>query len=97
MRVHFNVAGVTFGTRRAVLATLQRGQPVKLRPEPNNLFDPNAIRVETLEGDLAGYVPASLTPAVSRSNMDFEVLEVDAGFPYLKLVSVPGPAFPLEQ
>ena len=37
------------------------GQPVRLVREPANVFDPNAVLVETLWGDVLGYVPADMT------------------------------------
>ena len=50
------VAGVTFNNRQAVLAQLNAGETIQLRREPNNPYDPNAIRVERLNGRQIGYL-----------------------------------------
>ena len=50
------VAGVTFNNRQAVLARLSPGETIQLRREPNNPYDPNAIRVGVLNGQQIGYL-----------------------------------------
>lgn len=41
---------------RHVTAKLKRGDRVKLVPEPDNKFDPNALAIQTLDGEMLGYV-----------------------------------------
>lgn len=41
---------------RHVTNPLKRGDKVKLVPEPNNKYDPNALSVQTVDGELLGYV-----------------------------------------
>ena len=41
---------------RHVTSKLKRGDKVKLVPEPNNKFDPNALSIQTLDGEMLGYV-----------------------------------------
>lgn len=64
------VAGVTFEGRQAFLAELTAGDPVQLRPEPSNTFDPNAIAVFAVTRQGAtyqiGYVPKELAADVSQ-------------------------------
>ena len=47
--------GVTFGDCQKVLPTLKRGEVLELIPEPENPYDPNAIRVES-NGKKCGYI-----------------------------------------
>ena len=54
------VNGVTFGDCPGVVATLKVGDRMALRREPDNQKDPNAICVQTMGGEKAGYVPAPL-------------------------------------
>ena len=37
---------------------MKRGEELALVPEPDNQFDPNAVRIEKKSGILLGYVPA---------------------------------------
>lgn len=45
-------------TRRFELAICQRGEPVELRPEPNNPADPRAVAVYSCRGIQIGYLSA---------------------------------------
>lgn len=56
-------AGVTHDGRQAVIWDQQVGGAVRLEPEPNNKFDPNAIKVMVGyrgKPTCAGYVPKEL-------------------------------------
>jgi hypothetical protein len=54
------VVGVTFGSRQATIQQLSVGAAVCLRREPDNAYDPNAIRVEHTDGAQIGYIPKEL-------------------------------------
>lgn len=47
------VVGLSF---RRVTTPLKQGDRVKLVPEPDNKYDPNALAIHTLEGEHIGYV-----------------------------------------
>lgn len=51
-------------TRRFGLQLLQPGDPVELRPEPDNPKDPQAIAVYTRCGIQIGYLPAERVPFI---------------------------------
>jgi hypothetical protein len=55
-RICTRVAGVTFEGRQSVIARLSIGENILLRREPNNPYDPNAIRVECQDGWQIGYL-----------------------------------------
>lgn len=65
--LYLRVVGVSFGNRQAVLNEVNVGDPLRLVPEPDNPFDRNAVRVETTSGELVGYVPRDLAPALNAS------------------------------
>jgi len=50
------VVGVTFEGRQAVVAKLQVGEEILCRRQPTNPYDPNAIRVERLDGKQIGFI-----------------------------------------
>lgn len=52
--------GVTFEGRQAILATLQRGERLRLAREPHNPHDPNAIALITASGEQIGYLKREL-------------------------------------
>jgi len=54
------VAGVTFNNRQAIVARLNAGELIQLRREPDNPYDPNAIRVERLDSQQIGYLDRSM-------------------------------------
>lgn len=41
---------------RHVTSKLKQGDKVKLVPEPDNKFDPNALSIQTVDGEMLGYV-----------------------------------------
>jgi hypothetical protein len=64
----FAVAGVSFRPDDVNRKEFGLGRAVKLTPEPNNQYDPNAIAVRGIKGRYhAGYVPAELTSTVDTS------------------------------
>jgi len=71
-RICTKVAGVTFDGRQAVVARLCVGEEIQLRREPANPFDPNAIRVERLDGHQIGFLnrhlAAQLAPFFDARN-----------------------------
>ena len=64
----FFLAGVQFRTleERKALAECQEGETLELIPEPDNKFDPNAVKI--MKGDLHfGYVPRRFSSEVSAA------------------------------
>lgn len=60
------VAGVSY--RQDVIATLRGNEPCRLRPEPENKYDPHAIAVEVSvnkEVKQVGYLPRDLAKQVA--------------------------------
>lgn len=51
------IAGTSFIEDSTVFESLQQGNDLTLRREPDNKFDPLAIMVLTIDGDKLGYVP----------------------------------------
>lgn len=54
-------------SRREVIRNLAEREELRLVPEPNNEFDPNAILVCTQDGTGAGYLDRRLAGEVTRS------------------------------
>ena len=79
----FYVAGVQFHELSTCLKEMEVGEPLILTLEPDNRFDPNAVRIE--RGDtMLGYVPqrkgdlsAKVSAMMSVKNLYCEVLEVN--------------------
>ena len=59
------VVGVTFDDRQQVVSSLVSGETLRLRREPHNLHDPNAVRVERLNGQQVGYINRELAGQIS--------------------------------
>ncbi len=59
------VAGIYYC--KGSLAGLRSGDSLRLIREPQNPYDPNAIRVETMELELLGWIPKTLTPTLARA------------------------------
>lgn len=81
------VTGVTYEGRQSILATLQGGEAVMLKPEPDNPYDPNAIAVwvATAEGpQQVGYIPrylaAEIAPHLEGESLITKIHEVTGGF-----------------
>jgi hypothetical protein len=65
----FRVAGISH--RQSEAASARVGDPVVLAPEPDNPFDPNAIRV-LVQGSHVGYVPREKTALLRAFSAFFE-------------------------
>jgi hypothetical protein len=61
---HFNVAGVTFEGRQNFIKNLNKDSVFFLVPEPDNEYDPNAVKV-IADCECIGYVPRDLAPTVA--------------------------------
>ena len=76
------VVGVTFEGRQETIKNLRRGDLISLIPEPENKYDPKAIRVESA-GKILGYVQKNgwLQEAINEKNAKFnaEVYEISGG------------------
>lgn len=62
------VAGVTFEGRQEKIARLQGHEPCRIEPEPDNPYDPNALKVmiASAEGPQhVGYVPRQLAAEIA--------------------------------
>ena len=53
--------------RRFEIAMCEPGEPVELRPEPKNPFDPNAIAVYSMRGIQIGYIRAERAPMMNTA------------------------------
>lgn len=75
--VYTKVAGVTFEYRQETIGQLSGREPVRLEPEPDNKYDPNAIKVMVAVdvGDVQciGYVPKDLAKTIAP-HLDGEAL-----------------------
>ena len=56
VRYRISAVGVSFGERQSIISELQTGDQLRFVPEPNNSFDRHAVRIETNDGFLIGYV-----------------------------------------
>lgn len=85
---YIKVSGVTFENRQSLIARLRGNEPVRLRPEPENKFDGNAIAVDCAmeNGTIAsvGYVPRELAkqfaPLLDGESIVCEIDEITGGF-----------------
>jgi hypothetical protein len=60
-----NVAGVTHRPEALQSGLAAPGAVLRLRPEPDNAHDPNAVAVQLEDGTPLGYVPRELAPLVA--------------------------------
>ena len=58
------VVGVTFEGRQEVIARLQMGDRVWLEMEPENQYDPNAIKICRSNGEQIGYLSRKLAVSI---------------------------------
>lgn len=56
MRYKISAVGVSFDNRQSIISKLEPGHQLRFVPEPNNAFDNHAVRIETNNGSLIGYV-----------------------------------------
>ena len=62
--------------RRFIMDLCQAGDPVELRPEPDNPKDPQAIAVYSERGEQMGYLPAERAPYVGMMMRRGEVTAI---------------------
>lgn len=78
--VHFPVAGWRYYDGESVVGGLHPGMKLRLELEPENEFDPNAIKILSLSGVHLGYVPAIyawyLDESVKNGSADATVARV---------------------
>ena len=81
------VAGVTFEGRQAKIERLNGSEAVRLVPEPENIYDSNALAVQvSKDGELlhVGYVPrelaAKIAPVLQGETLMVKILEITGGF-----------------
>jgi len=81
------VAGTTFDNRQEHLARLTGNEPVRLVPEPTNIYDPNAIAVMiAVKDDVlhCGYIPRELAKDIAKfldgESLDCSISAVTGGF-----------------
>lgn len=60
----FPLVGVSFCADE--VSRLIPNQPLQVIPEPHNPYDPNALRVVTLQGLPVGYVPKAIAETLTR-------------------------------
>lgn len=78
------IVGIQFANkkgpaRRFAVELLQPGDPIELRPEPDNPADENAIAVYSIEGVQMGYLPAERAPYVGMMMGRGEVTAIFQG------------------
>lgn len=66
-------------SRRFAIELCETGDPIELRPEPENEFDENAIAVFSSDGIQMGYLPAARAPYVGMMMRRGEVRAVFQG------------------
>ena len=86
-KFRFNVRGVTFDGRQAHIAKLTGDEPVRIIPEPDNPFDPNALGVNVAyQGKVIhiGYMPKErakeYAPYLDGESLDGRIIEITGGF-----------------
>jgi hypothetical protein len=86
------VKEVVFGSDRgsqAAFDSLQKGEEVKLEREPDNSFDPNAVKVLTEKGEKIGYLPGKLAQSMNQGNLNaVAVIDEHHGFTVKLLICV---------
>ncbi len=70
-------AGIMYDDRHLILPRLALREQVCLRREPDNAFDPNAIKVEKQSGEHFGYIPLELAAQIAP-HMDSDRRAIDA-------------------
>jgi hypothetical protein len=83
----FKVAGVTFEGRQEHISRMTRLTPVRIVPEPENAYDPNALAVHAaIDGEVkhVGFVPrdlaAEIAPKLDGEAVMCEVRDITGGF-----------------
>ena len=63
--IEIRVVGVTFENRQAVVALLTEGERVSLIRDPDNRFDPNAIKVVRWDRQQIGFLDRELAKVMA--------------------------------
>ena len=63
----FFIAGLKYHDFDKVSSKISEGDTLRLIPEPDNLYDPNAVRIETKDATMLGYVPRKFSSWISAS------------------------------
>jgi len=61
----FYIAGVKFHKLHTIINELKVGNILRLIPEPENPYDPNAVRIEDWHDTMLGYVPKKFSSEIS--------------------------------
>jgi len=81
--INTKIAGVSFHAKN--FSSLKKGMKLNLIREPENPHDPNAVLVQTPEGDKLGYVNTKndlafrISKALQETTVNCEILEVTGG------------------
>lgn len=85
--LNVKVAGVTYENRQSIIAALRGNEPVRVVPEPDNKYDPNALAIHIATSDgvqHCGYVPrylaADIAPHLEGEAVMAELAEITGGF-----------------
>lgn len=62
---YIHPAGMAHEDRANVVRYLNVGQPIIFEPEPNNIYDPNAVHIYTDYGSDLAYVPRQIASAMA--------------------------------
>ncbi len=65
-RYTLHISGEQYDGRQSAIWRLRSGQRLLLRREPWNKYDPQAVAVSTVSGDVVGYIPRKNVGWVSR-------------------------------
>lgn len=89
--LNIRVAGVTFEGRQDIISRMQGQEVVRIEPEPQNPYDPNALAVKVAfppesKWGIAhvGYIPkdmaAIISPVLDGESLMVEIAEITGGF-----------------
>jgi len=77
-KFHTKIVGISFEGRQGYISSLQIGDTLEIKPEPNNVYDPNAIAIFVGDKQL-GYLKKELAESLKK--------ELEAGYNYTCVVS----------
>lgn len=67
------VAGVSFKGRQRIVAKCSEGELLRLVRDPTDRYDKGAIKVERLNGEQLGFVPAQVSRSGNPSGLSFRM------------------------
>lgn len=70
----FYVAGVKFHQLNSVIDEMEEGELLTLKPEPDNKYDSNAMKI-LRDGVMLGYVPGKISSQVTYAFKQNETLK----------------------